>query len=135
MVVFTKGQKDKKLYKHFKIKNNKKSDDFLSLKEVAKRRIKHLKEWGKPDLVIVDGGIGQTKTLYEEFSKEDIFVIGIAKRYETLIIPKKVNHKLVFRSYLLPNNAAKRLVQRLRDEAHRFAQRYHNILIKKSLFN
>ncbi|MFH1792037.1 MAG: GIY-YIG nuclease family protein [Patescibacteria group bacterium] len=135
MVVFTKGQEDKKLYKHFKIMNNKKNDDISSLREVAKRRIKHLKEWGEPDLVIVDGGIGQTKTLYEEFSKEDIFVIGISKRYETLIIPKKVNDKLVFRSYLLPNNSAKRLVQRLRDEAHRFAQRYHNILIKKTLFN
>ncbi|MFH1971834.1 MAG: GIY-YIG nuclease family protein [Patescibacteria group bacterium] len=135
MAVFIKGQEDRKLYRHFKILNNKKNDDISSLKEVSKRRMKHLDEWGKPDLVIVDGGIAQTKTFYKEFSKEGIFVIGIAKRYETLIIPKIVEGKLVFKNYLLPNNPAKRLVQRLRDEAHRFAQRYHKILLKKTFFN
>lgn len=135
MVVFIKGQEDKKLYRHFKILNNKKNDDLSSLQEVAKRRIKHLKDWGKPDLIVVDGGINQTKNFYNEFSKENIMVVGIAKRYETLIIPKITNNHLVFRNYVLPNNQAKRLVQRLRNEAHRFAQRYHNILFKKRLFD
>lgn len=135
MVVFIKGQDEKKLYRHFKILNNTKHDDLSSLKEVAERRIKHLKDWGKPDLIVVDGGVTQTKTFYNEFSKENIIVIGIAKRYETLIIPKLIDNNLVYRSYLLPNNQAKKLVQRLRNEAHRFAQRYHNILFKKTLFN
>ena len=52
-----------------------------------------------------------------------------------LIIPLILDDKLVFKSYLLPNNSAKRLVQKLRNEAHRFAQRYHNILVKKTLFS
>ena len=135
MVVFIKGQENKSLYRHFKIINNKKHDDLSSLKEVAIRRIKHLKDWGKPDLIVVDGGIAQTKTFCNEFYKENIVVIGIAKRYETLIIPKILDDKLIYKNYLLPNNQAKKLVQRLRNEAHRFAQRYHNILFKKTLFN
>jgi len=134
MVVFINGQENKSLYRHFKILN-KKNDDIASLKEVVERRIKYLDKWERPDLVIVDGGVTQTKALYEDFSKFGIFVIGIAKKYETLIIPKKDNNKLVFKSYLLPNNSAKKLVQRIRNEAHRFAQRYHNILFKKTLFN
>ena len=135
MVVFINGQEEKKLYRHFKIKGNKKHDDLSSLKEAAKRRIKHFIDWGRPNLVIVDGGITQTKTFYNIFSKENICVIGIAKKYETLIVPRIINNNLVFKNYLLPNSSAKRLVQRLRNEAHRFAQRYHNILIKKTLFN
>lgn len=135
MVVFTKGQANKKLYRHFRLRNKKKNDDIAALKEIAKRRINNLKRWGIPDLVIVDGGITQTKTFYKEFSKKNIFVIGIAKKYETLIVPEKINNTLLFKNYLLPNDSGKRLVQKLRDEAHRFAQRYHNILTKKTLFN
>jgi len=135
MAVFIKGQAEKGLYRHFKLKSNIKHDDISALKEVAKRRINNLKNWGVPDLIIVDGGISQTKTFYKEFFERNIFVVGIAKRYETLIVPKLEDEKLVFKNYLLPNNSAKRLVQKLRDEAHRFAQRYHNILVKKTLFN
>ena len=135
MVVFMNGQEEKKLYRHFKIKSNKKNNDLSSLEEVAKRRIKHLIDWGRPDLIIVDGGITQTKTFYNIFFEENISVIGIAKKYETLIVPRIINKNLVFKNYILPNSSAKKLVQRLRNEAHRFAQRYHNILFKKTLFN
>ena len=135
MVVFVNGQPEKRLYRHFKLRNNIKHDDISALKEIAKRRINNLSNWGRPDLIIVDGGISQTKVFYNEFSKKDIYVIGIAKRYETLIIPKIESEVLVFKNYILPNNSAKRLVQKLRNEAHRFAQRYHNILVRKTLFS
>jgi excinuclease ABC subunit C len=132
MVVFINGKEDKKEYRHFKIHTNK-NNDILSLKEVAERRIKYFKKWGIPDLIIVDGGKSQTKLFNEIFLKYNIFVLGIAKKYETLVVPIKAESKFKYKEFLLPNNSAKQLILSIRNEAHRFAQRYHNILIKKNL--
>jgi excinuclease ABC subunit C len=133
MVVFIDGNEDKSLYKHFRIRQEAKGDDTKSLEEVVTRRLKHLQDWGTPDLVVVDGGKPQVGVFYRIFSQHNIHTIGIAKRHETLVIPKKVEGQLRFESIVLPRSEAKNLIQRLRNEAHRFAQRYHHLLFKKEL--
>lgn len=135
MVVFIGGSEDRSLYKHFRIRQNTKASDTKSLEEVVTRRLKHLKDWGRPDLIVVDGGKPQVGVFYKILSKDQIPIIGIAKRQETLIIPKVANGKLKFASFVLPRGEAKNLVQRLRNEAHRFAQRYHHHLFKKDLIH
>ncbi|HJY98984.1 MAG TPA: UvrB/UvrC motif-containing protein [Patescibacteria group bacterium] len=132
MVTFIDGEADKTLYRHFRIRQKKGGSDTDSLKEVIKRRRKHLKTWGRPDLVIVDGGKPQVGTFIRELENEDIAVIGIAKRFETLVIPVKKNSTLILKEYKLPRGSALNLVQRMRDEAHRFARKYHHTLISKN---
>lgn len=128
MVTFIDGEADKNYYRQFRLQRTKKSDDYGGMREVLTRRKKHFKTWGKPDLVIVDGGKGQLRVALEVLNDE-VSVIGLAKRYETLII--WVGGK--FESVRLPEGPAKRLVQRLRDESHRFARRYHHNLVSKAL--
>lgn len=129
MVTFTEGEADKNYYRHFKIKTAKGGDDFESMKEVARRRIKHFDDWKKPDLIIVDGGLGQVKSfasvLYD--SKVDIPVVGIAKNPDRLVFENGNKVKL--------QGATLQLVSRMRDEAHRFARRYHHHLISKMYTN
>ena len=67
MVVAIDGQMEHEYYRHFKIKQSKGNSDYDSMKEIAKRRIKHLDDWGKPNLIIVDGGLGQVKIFDKEF--------------------------------------------------------------------
>ncbi len=133
MVTFINGDPEKALYRHFRIHQIKRSDDIASLSEVAKRRIKHLKDWGIPDLIIVDGGKGQTAAFNGLFREHKIPVVGLAKEFETLVFPK--NDGVGFREFKVPKSPAKNLLQRIRNEAHRFARRYHHNLLKKSLFS
>lgn len=133
MVTFINGEPDKSLYRHFKIYQIKGNSDTDSMTEVAKRRIKYLKTWGTPDLIIVDGGKPQVSVFKAALSlneiAKDIPIIGIAKSFETLVIPSDKSYKQI----KLPQGNALRLVQRIRDEAHRFARRYHFNLLKKNL--
>lgn len=129
MVTFIDGVADKTYYRHFRIRQSKRNSDFDSMREVLVRRSRHLLDWGQPDLIIVDGGKSQVNAFRAEFEGVGIPVIGIAKREETLVIPQ--GEKFV--EAKLPNGPAKNLIQRLRDEAHRFARRYHHSLLKKSL--
>jgi len=126
MVTFINGVPEKEYYRHFRIKNAKGGDDYGSLKEVIERRIKHLDDWGRPDLIIVDGGLGQVNTFSEVLKNNeiDIPVIGIAKNPNRLIIKNKK---------IRLEGASLNLVARMRDEAHRFARRYHHTLISKSI--
>lgn len=135
MVTFVDGEPDKSLYRRFKIKISPGNNDVSSLKEVAERRKAKLSEWGKPDLIIVDGGKAQANTFYEIFNDSGIPVVGLAKRYETLVIPKKDNGKIIYFMVNVLKGSAGNLVQRIRNEAHRFAQSYHHLLVKKSLFD
>lgn len=127
MVVCVDGSMEKSEYRHFRIKQNKSQSDYDSLKEVAQRRLKNLPEfagkWMRPDLIVVDGGLGQVKKFFDVFNNISIPVVGIAKNPDRIVFPdgKKV--------------PATKLIQRLRDEAHRFSRRYHHKLIAKSLFN
>lgn len=134
MVTFIDGEPEKKYYRHFRIYQKKGNDDYASMKEVSGRRIKHLSDWGKPDLIIVDGGKGQLGMFMNEFAGKNIPIIGLAKKFETLVIPTEYLGSKTFKEYRLERNSALNLVQRLRDEAHRFARVYHHKLLKKSLF-
>jgi len=125
MVTFIDGEPEKKLYRHFRIKQNKTKSDVDSLSEVIKRRKKHFESWGKPDLIIVDGGKAQLAVFLKELEGTGISVIGLAKRYETIVFPNG--------EYRLEPGPAKNLVTRIRDEAHRFARVYHHKLITKNL--
>lgn len=120
MVTFIDGEAEKLFYRHFKIKSAGKGDDYESLREVAKRRLKN--SWGKPDLIIVDGGKGQVKAFEEIVT--NIPIVGIAKNPDRLIVQIK--------SIRLAGPALN-LVSRIRDEAHRFARRYHHKLLKMNL--
>lgn len=133
MVTFVNADPYKALYRHFRIRTSKKSDDISSLQQVAKRRVNHFDDWGYPDLIIVDGGKGQVKVFYELFNAHGLAVVGLAKRFEKLVVPMKRDGKLQYDEFTL-KPPAKFLFQRIRDEAHRFARRYHKKLIKKSLF-
>ncbi|MFZ5932662.1 MAG: hypothetical protein ACOYT7_01050, partial [Patescibacteria group bacterium] len=133
MVTFVGGEPDKNFYRHFRIRQRKGRDDIASLKEVAKRRAKYFPTWGVPDLIIVDGGKTQVAAFHEILKQFDIPLVGIAKREETLVIPRLEAEKLKFRLKRLRRGPALNLVQRVRDEAHRFARRYHHLLVKKSL--
>ena len=104
-------------------------DDLASLREVAERRLKYIKIWGKPDLIIVDGGKNQVSVFLKIFKNIKIPVVGLAKNEDKLVIffqSKYLELKLIGHSLFL--------VQRIRDEAHRFARKYHHILTSKALF-
>lgn len=117
MVVFTDGEADKSEYRHFRIRQKKSQSDLDSIREVAARRAQN--SWPKPDLIIVDGGVEQVKAFASQSP-----VIGIAKNPDRLIIGNKK---------ICLTGPALNLVQRLRDEAHRFARRYHKKLLLNNL--
>lgn len=140
MVVFEQGAPSKKLYRKFTIKNVQGQDDFASMEEILGRRFRRWQianeEAGKPggkldksfgllpDLLIVDGGKGQLsracKILDEHNLKERVPVVGLAKGHEELYLPDRAD------PVILPRRSqGLYLVQRIRDEAHRFALRQH----------
>lgn len=138
MVVFQNGLPKKTAYRKFKIKLTEgKPDDFLSMKEVLTRRLSRLGEpkWEKPDLIIIDGGKGQLSSVMQVVEKMGIKVgaggidfVSLAKREEEVFLPNRSE------SILLPRDSnALYLIQRIRDEAHRFAITYHRDLRSKSL--
>ncbi len=90
-----------------------------------------MSDWGKPDLIIVDGGKGQVSSAIAILEKEGIPVIGLAKRFEIVVIRKEEQ----FVEEKVPLGAALNLLQRVRNEAHRFARRYHHKLVTTNLTN
>lgn len=134
MVVFYNGMSKKTAYKKFKLKTTEgKPDDFLSMKEVLTRRLSRLgeKNWEKPDLIIIDGGKGQLSSVMEvveEMGITGIDFVSLAKREEEVFLPHQS------KSIRIPiNSNAMFLIQRIRDEAHRFAITYHRSLRSKAL--
>ncbi len=131
MVCFENGKPKKSEYRRFKIKTKHTPDDFAMMREVVKRRYQRLLKEKKrlPDLVVVDGGKGQLGSalqVLEELELGDLPVIGLAKRLEEIFIPgEKESRRLPERSYSL------RLLQQIRDEAHRFAITFHRQRRKK----
>ena len=125
MVHFAEGRADKANYRRFQIQSFIGNDDFRAMEEVVGRRYRRLAEEGKPmpDLVVIDGGRGQIAAALKAFVALDLTppaLIGLAKKHETIIFPDA-------RAPLnLPlNSPALHLLQRLRDEAHRFANTYN----------
>ncbi len=137
MVVFKDGKPERKDYRKFKIKYVKGNNDFDSLKEALTRRLKRYVEQNgesfseKPDLLVIDGGKGQLSSCYEilkSFNLEnDIQMISLAKRIEEVFVPH--SHTPVI---LKTASAELKLLQRIRDEAHRFAITFHRALRTKS---
>lgn len=124
MVTFIDGFPEKRFYRQFKIYGQKTNDDFYMMNETIKRRLKHLENWGVPDLIVVDGGKPQITAARKAFTdcNADIPLIGLAKRFETIII---FTSSKFIEITLGRNEPALNLLQRIRDEAHRFARKYH----------
>ena len=133
LVVFKGGTPSKQDYRRFKIKTVEGPDDFASMQEVIERRYSRLlKEDRKlPDLILIDGGKGQLSAAYEILKKlglKDQPVIGLAKKEEEIFKPEKSEPIII--SHRSP---ALQLLQRVRDEAHRFAVSYHRKLRSRRL--
>ena len=129
MVVFTGGEPDKAEYRRFKLRTVEGSpDDFASMQEVTLRRYREAAE-PLPDLIVIDGGKGQLSSALEVIrgvGLSDIPVIGLAKEFEH-IFRENISEPLI-----LPRHSeALRLIQQIRDEAHRFAVTYHRKLRAK----
>jgi excinuclease ABC subunit C len=149
MVVFAKGTPRKSDYRRFKIKSVQGQDDYASMQEMLRRRFKRLNDGGYdkpakpgqtsgesawaiiPGLVIIDGGKGQLNAALEVLDEYDlrdaIPIVGLAKREEEIFVPGESE------PIVLPRKSqALFLVQRIRDEAHRFGVTYHRNLRGKS---
>ena len=137
MVVFVDGEADRSSYRRFKIKTVDGANDFASLQEVLTRRLQKLgteeeERFAKPDLIIIDGGKGQLSAVQEIFKNlyvSDIELVSLAKREEEIFtLYSDESIKISHRDYAL------KMLQRIRDEAHRFAITYfRNLHSKNSL--
>ena len=125
-VVFRNAKPAKRDYRHFNIKTVEGPDDFASMKEVLTRRYTRLMEEGEelPQLIVVDGGKGQLSAAVEALDdmglRGTIAVVGIAKRLEEIYFPGDS-----VPLYIDKNSESLRIVQQLRDEAHRFGITHH----------
>lgn len=137
MVVFINGESEKSHYRKFKIETVEGNDDFACLQETLRRRLADIKDRSgdvsfssRPDLIIIDGGKGQLSSVMEVVADADtqgINFISLAKREEEVFLPGKSD------PVILPRDSyALRLLQRIRDEAHRFAITFHRNLRKTS---
>lgn len=129
MVVFIDGRMDKSEYKRFKIKDIRLKSDTKYIEEVITRRFKN--NWGFPQLLVIDGGKPQVTAVLKVLNKLELVipVLGIAKRPDRLIIGIEKLKTI----YLANNHAGLNLIRALRDEAHRFAKKYHILLREKEL--
>ena len=153
MVVFTNGVSDKGEYRKFKTKKDH-NNDFYNMNETIKRRLsdKNRKAWGLPSLVLIDGGKGQLDAAIQardEMGCGKLPFVGLAKREEQLVIQRDTSnvtlntqmlHKLggyvteskdFFLVNIPHNTNLVKLLQRIRDESHRFAVSYHSVLKAK----
>lgn len=150
MVVFTNGVPNKTAYRKFKLRVQQ-NNDFASMKEVIGRRLseKRRKEWGVPDLFLIDGGKGQLASALaarNECGMQHVPMIGLAKREEEIVVHTAESAVTISQQWCLTNNVSVRtteeflllllgtttdvvkLLQRIRDESHRFAVSYHTVL-------
>lgn len=162
MVVAINGRLEKREYKKFKIKLGDKPNDIVMLKEALTRRFLHevredIVSWGLPDLVVVDGGKGQVGVAVDVITSLglDIPVIGLAKKEEIIVYKNRQDKQSIgvschwagreersdeaipsYRELHLPKSSeALKLLQRLRDESHRFARVYHHYLRTQRTFH
>jgi excinuclease ABC subunit C len=135
MVCFLNGKPAIKEYRHYHIKTVQGPDDFASMKEVVGRRYKRLLEEGKPmpKLVVIDGGKGQLSSAIEALQELGVYgqmpIIGIAKRLEEIYFPGDS-----YPIHIDKKSEGLRLLQRIRDEAHRFAITFHRDVRSKNAF-
>lgn len=132
LVVFIDGRPFKSNYRRFKIKTVTGSDDFASIREVVGRRYRYagMNEELFPDVILIDGGKGQLSSAYAAFGELEFrppMLISLAKKEEEIYV-----HGLDAPIRLPRRDPALRLLQAVRDEAHRFAQHYHHILRRRA---
>lgn len=134
-VVFKDGKPSKKDYRHFKVQTVVGPDDFATMREVVYRRYKRVLEEQEPlpDLIVIDGGKGQLSSAVESLKELGLYgkvpVIGIAKRLEELYYPDDE-----FPLYLEKKSETLKVIQQIRDEAHRFGITHHRNLRSKNTF-
>lgn len=152
MVVFTNGAADKANYRKFK-QHKQTNDDFVHMRETMTRRFsdRNIKAWGMPDLLLIDGGKGQLAAASSVVQAKGLKIpmIGLAKKHEEIVVRNdwpytRLDRKIVLKlrgftrnseGYTLvdlphSSNIVK-LLQRIRDESHRFAVSYHSVLKAK----
>jgi excinuclease ABC subunit C len=135
MVRFVDGKPDKKGYRHFNIKTVVGPDDFASMKEIVGRRYKRImEEQGEyPQLIIVDGGKGQLSSACEALKELGLYgkipIVGIAKKLEEIYYPEDPLPLLISKK-----SPALFLIQRIRDEAHRFGITFHRLKRSNATF-
>lgn len=135
MVRFVEGRPDKKGYRHFNIKTVQGPDDFASMKEIVWRRYRRILDDGEPlpDLILVDGGKGQLGSACDALKELGIYgkvpIAGIAKKLEEIYYPEDP-----LPLYINKKSPGLMLMQRIRDEAHRFAITFHRQKRSKSTF-
>ncbi len=145
LVCFIDGRPFKSGYRRFKIKTVSGIDDYAMIREVIARRYKHamIAEELYPDVILIDGGLGQLHAALDSFERlragleaegyEGVrppMVVSLAKREELIYVQAETEPYKLAR-----NNEALRLLQQVRDEAHRFGQHYHHILRRKRTFD
>jgi excinuclease ABC subunit C len=135
MVVFENGKPKRSHYRKFIIKTVEGPDDFLSMQEVIERRYKRLKEENGifPDLIMVDGGKGQLSSAVEilqDLGVSNQNIIGLAKRLEEVFLPGKSEPELIPKA-----SSGLKLLQQVRDEAHRFAITFHRLRRSKRIIS
>ena len=133
MVTFTNGKADRQAYRRFRIKTVMQSDDFAMMNEAITRHFSRLLKEKRPlpDLLVVDGGKGQLSAALDALVAikcPPLPVIGLAKRFEEIYLPGRSEPVVLDR-----HDAALRMLQALRDEAHRFAITYHRSLREKRI--
>lgn len=135
MVVFVNGASDRSEYRKFKLRHQK-NDDTANLREVIERRLKH-PEWEFPNLIILDGGVGQVNAVKDLLAENNIAVIGRDKSGNhtrnaevSIIIPQGDSYRTL---HLQPGSHIAKLIARIDDEAHRFAITYHTLLKRKQM--
>ncbi|MGA3246177.1 MAG: excinuclease ABC subunit UvrC [Bacteroidota bacterium] len=133
MVVYVDAKPKKSEYRKFKIRSVEGPDDFASMREVVERRYSRLIEEGgtSPDLIVVDGGKGQLSSavaVLQGLNYSGIPIIGLAKRLEEVFLPGQSDPLLIPRT-----SSSLKLLQQIRDEAHRFAITYHRTLRSKRI--
>lgn len=135
LVQFIDGLPFKHGYKRYRIRTVEGVDDYASMREVVSRRFRRLQKEGEsfPDLLLIDGGKGQLNAVMEtmrEIGIDPPWTISLAKREEEVYVPGESEPRR-----LSKHSFGLRLLQYVRDESHRFAQHYHHLLRRKSVFN
>lgn len=135
MVCFLNGKPAVKEYRHYHVKTVTGPDDFASMKEIVGRRYRRLMEEGRPmpKLIVIDGGKGQLSSAVEALKELGVYgqmpIIGIAKRLEEIYFPGDS-----YPIHIDKKSESLRLLQRIRDEAHRFAITFHRKVRSKNAF-
>lgn len=135
LVCFIDGRPFKNGYRRYKIKTVDGVNDYASIREVVSRRYRDAGQNTElyPDVILIDGGLGQLHAAQDAFSEMDArppMVISLAKKEEEIFVQRRQGPLKLSRT-----SAALKLLQHIRDEAHRFGQNYHHLLIQKQRFN